>query len=179
MGLAMELGGAGSDGRGENIASLSCALTYDGDSARGREGADSAGALSESGPEHCERDARVPKEKREDNCNWLAIVWRGDLMAEVGWWLTTWTEGIEKIEVPALQLPFRTSSLALPLANGGAYPAQPANHSPTREKQGSETGHGPQCVSPLEDPGRGRSFEPRGEHLPCLRNTVKRASRVC
>lgn len=151
MGMAMGLGGAGSGGRGENIASLSCAWTYDGDSAGGREGADSAGALSESCPEHCERDARVPKGKREDNCNWLAIVWRGDLMAEVGWWLTTWkgpTEGIEKIEVPALQVPFRTSSLALPLANGGAHPAQPANHSPTREKQGSETVHGPQGVSP-------------------------------
>ena len=67
-------------------------------------------------------------------------------MAEVGWWLTTWkgpTEGIEKIEVPALQVPFRTSSLALPLAHGGAHPAQAANHSPTREKQRSETEHGP------------------------------------
>lgn len=77
-------------------------------------------------------------------------------MAEVGWWLTTWkgpTEGIEKIEVPASQVPFRTSSLALPLAHGGAHLAHPANHSPTREKQGSDTVHGPQ----LQYPRWGRS----------------------
>lgn len=89
-------------------------------------------------------------------------------MAEVGWWLTTWkgpTEGIEKIEVPALQVPFRTSSLALPLAHGGALPDQSANHSPTREKQGSETEHGPPCRVP--DVGGVRSFiEARGTLLP-------------
>lgn len=83
-------------------------------------------------------------------------------MAEVGWWLTTWkgpTEGIEKIEVPALQVPFRTSSLALPLAHGGAHPARAANHSPTREKQGSETEHGPHTVSPMgAGAGGARSF---------------------
>lgn len=98
-------------------------------------------------------------------------------MAEVGWWLTTWkgpTEGIEKIEVPALQVPFRTSSLALPLAHGGAHPAQAANHSPTREKQGSETEHGPPTVSP-----DGRREELHRAVLGAAANTVKRVSRLC
>lgn len=158
----MELGGAGSGGRGENIASLSCAWTYDGDSAGGREGADSAGALSQSGPEHCERDARVPKRKREDNCNWLAIVWRGDLMAEVGWWLTTWkgpTEGIEKIEVPALQVPFRTSSLALPLANGGAHPAPAGQSQPHSGETGQRDGARARRRITVGDPGGALSRE--------------------
>lgn len=90
-------------------------------------------------------------------------------MAEVGWWLTTWkgpTEGIEKIEVPALQVPFRTSSLALPLANGGAA-SSPAGQS---QPHSGETGQrdGARATLRITVVGSGRSFEPRGEQLPCL-----------
>jgi hypothetical protein len=81
-------------------------------------------------------------------------------MAEVGWWLT-WrgpTEGIEKIEVPALQLPFRTSSLALPLANGGAR-SSPASQS---EPRSGETGQrdGARTTLRVTAAGSGRSIEP-------------------
>lgn len=54
--------------------------TYGSNSARGRDGADSAGALAEGVSEHVGGVLYGPRVGRENNCNRLAIVERGDLM---------------------------------------------------------------------------------------------------
>lgn len=53
-------------------------LTYRGDSAGGREGADGASALAEGVPEHVV-EVSVRDEQKECNRNTIAIAWRGDV----------------------------------------------------------------------------------------------------
>lgn len=108
--------------------------TYGSNSAGGRDGADSAGALAEGVSEHNGGVLYVPGVGKESNCNRLAIVERGDLMLKRELLERIWTGTSKTCQLPA---PAPSSTLALARDKSGSNVALRQSHLP---RVGTELG---------------------------------------